>query len=271
MDPRPRLTILRRRHLLHFGQVLQPWQIGFIGKRAGVAQALDVSRVDALPVGRQLEVLGQPLVQPQRHVADDAVQQGVRQLVAQVLLDAVAPERVDLQVVGAADGPRLGDEEGAPLRQIRVARLHEALVTFAILEQVHLHGCVAGRKLQLLADLVAHSGQLLKERLVARHLEVREEHVRRNAERILRRRRGSGRGRVVPVGLGSVGGVHLERMATDQQRKDGGRQGDLGKTGLAAIEGVVCTLAHEHLDSPATRRSSRPAGGRAEHTPARPI
>jgi len=124
----------------------------------------------------------------------------VRQLVAQVLLDALAPKGVDEEILGAADGARLGHEERPALRQLGIARLHEALIAGVVLEKVDLNDRVARRQLQFLINLVAHSGQFLEQRLVVRHLEIGHEDIRRDAERKL----GRVGSRVVRLGLGFV-------------------------------------------------------------------
>ncbi len=95
--------------------MLQPGQVEV---QAGVLQVLDVSGIDAVPARRQLEELGQSFVEPERDILEDAVQNGVRQLVPQVLVDAVAvepraPVGVDQQVLVAAQPARLCQEESA--------------------------------------------------------------------------------------------------------------------------------------------------------------
>ena len=169
----------------------------------------------------------------------------------------VAPKRVNLQVVGAADGARLGHEERPPLRQVGVARLHEALITFAVLEQVNLHDRVAGRQLQFLVDLVAHPSQFLEQRLVARHLEVGQEHVRAprgtsTSTAAAGRRAGPsdwirfcpGRGFILSEWQPSI-----SARTTAVTRQD--------RRAAAAGEGVVCTRTHENLDSPAAKNGRR--------------
>jgi len=131
--------------------------------------------VRALPVGRQLEVLGQPLVEPERHVLEHAVQHGVREFVAQVFLDTVSPEGVDEQVLRPADAVRLGDEKGAAFRQVGILQVHEALVLVAVLEEVHLHEGFGAGQLQFLVNQVAQFGQLLKDGLVPFQVEIVKE------------------------------------------------------------------------------------------------
>ena len=55
--------------------------------------------VQILLLGGQLEILGQTLIQPKWNLANDAVKQGVRQLVPQILTNAVAPVGVDDQIL----------------------------------------------------------------------------------------------------------------------------------------------------------------------------
>src|SRR5207237_1117876 len=77
---------------------------------------------------RQFEVFSQSLIEPQRDILEHAVQQGMRQLVPQVVANALAPERVDKQVLAVAAAVWLRHKEGPAFRQLRIAGLHEALV-----------------------------------------------------------------------------------------------------------------------------------------------
>src|SRR5262249_15137933 len=154
--------------------------------------------------------------------------QGVRQLVTQVLLQAVAEEGVDVQVLGAAQAARLGDEEGPPRRQLGGAVAQEALVAGAVLEEGDLHHGAARREGQLAVDLVTQAGQLLQQRLdlgVLLQLEVGQEDVRRDtlrelaggARRALRGRRGFW----LVVRLAARQQVQAQRVAADQQQQAG--------------------------------------------------
>ena len=164
VDPGPRLAVLARRHLLHLLQFLQPGQVDAHRAGRAVPQVLHVFGIDGGLGRRDLEILGQTLVEPQGHVLEHAVEQRVRQLVAQVLFDpfAVAPEGVDHQLL-AADGPRLGDEEGPPLGQVRVLGRHEALVALLVLEQANLDQLRGRRQLERLVDPFAQLGQFLEQ------------------------------------------------------------------------------------------------------------
>src|SRR5207245_1133850 len=86
----------------------------------------------------------------------------------------------------AADA-RLGDEEGPSLRQVWVAQQHVPLVTLAILEQIDVHGGLDRGQLQFLVDLIAQAGQLGEQWHIALQLEVRQEDIGGNADRILAR------------------------------------------------------------------------------------
>ena len=86
------------------------------------------------------------------------MQQSVGQLMPQIFLDAIAPIGVDKEVLGAADGPGLSDEEGAALGQVRIAAAHEVLVLVPILEDVDLDDGISTGQLQFLVDLIAQAG-----------------------------------------------------------------------------------------------------------------
>ena len=117
--------------------------------------------------GGSSKILGQAFVEPERHVFENAVEQGMRQFVPQILPHLVAPEGVDEQLVAAADGPRLSDEKRPSLWQIGIANLHEAVVVIAIFEEVDLDDCVRLRQLQFLDDLVAQIAEFGEEVLSA--------------------------------------------------------------------------------------------------------
>src|SRR4051794_6451737 len=67
-------------------------------------------------------------------------------------------------------------------------RLHEALITLLILEEVDEDLALRGGQAQLLVDLLAQLGQLLEERQAALDLEVGQEDELPDAELILARR-----------------------------------------------------------------------------------
>src|SRR5258707_11651957 len=95
--------------------------------------------IQAFRFSGKLEEFGQALVEPERIVLQDAVQQRMGEFVAQVLADVVAPEGEDEQVIAAAHAARLRDKKRPPPRQLRVTALHELLVAIAILEQIYLN------------------------------------------------------------------------------------------------------------------------------------
>ena len=102
--------------------------------------------VDAVPAGRHLEVLRQALVEPERHVLEDAVQQGVRQLVAQVLADAVAPVGVDEQVLGRRRGGRgWATKNARRFGRSGYLSFMKLLVALAVLEEVDLDDACSSR------------------------------------------------------------------------------------------------------------------------------
>src|SRR5262245_36849911 len=74
VDPGPCLAILRPAHLLDFAKLFQMSKI----RIKVLTQLLDVLRVESVALGRQLVELGEPLVEPERHIFQDAVQERMR-------------------------------------------------------------------------------------------------------------------------------------------------------------------------------------------------
>src|SRR6516225_8256395 len=143
MNPGPGLPILRRGHLLDLHHLFQPRQVRLeTATRAHATNLIEVLIVDALPVGWDLKILGQPFVEPKRHIAEYAVQQSMGQLVPEILLNAVAPVSVDEQVFRAPDASRLSHEKSAALGKIRITSPHEVFVLVSILENINLDGRV---------------------------------------------------------------------------------------------------------------------------------
>ena len=80
-----------------------------------VGKVADVIKVEPVPVASgAFEILGQALIQPEGEVAHFLVEEGVRGLVAQVLVEPIVLVRVD-------DAPLpLRQEEGTTGRQLRI-------------------------------------------------------------------------------------------------------------------------------------------------------
>ena len=98
--------------------------------------------VEPVAVGRALEVFGQPLVEPERDVADRDVEQGVGRLVAEVLFEPVAEEGVDDPLVA------VGQEEGPAVREVGIVEGQEMLEGLAVVEDVDLDRVLAGVDLE---------------------------------------------------------------------------------------------------------------------------
>src|SRR6516164_4009083 len=103
---------------------------------------------------------------------------------AQILADALAPEGVNEQILGAA-GVRLGHEEGSPPGQVGVFGMDELFVAISVLEEVDLNERVGARQLQLLVHLFAQVGQLVEQGQVLVYLEIGKEEELRLPERAL--------------------------------------------------------------------------------------
>ena len=89
-------------------------------------------------VGGPLEIFGQPLVEPERDVADGDVEQGVGRLVADVLFEPVAEEGVDDPLVA------VGQEERPAMREVGVVEGQEVVERLAVVEDVDLDRVLAG-------------------------------------------------------------------------------------------------------------------------------
>src|SRR5437588_11959258 len=104
----------------------------------------------------------------------------------QVLMDAMAPIRVDQQFFGTAKAARLREEESAALRQVGMLGLHVTLVTLLVLEQVDEDLSVRRGQAQLLVDLLAHLCEFLEHGQIALDFEVGEKDELRYPELVLR-------------------------------------------------------------------------------------
>ncbi len=105
--------------------------------------------VEPLLAGRQLEVLGQPLIQPQRQLGHHAMQIGVRQLVPQIVGQAIAPLGIDDQLgIGL-------DEECPAVGKIRMAGAEELVEPLGTGEEVDLDRLGGLGQAQTLAQLAA--------------------------------------------------------------------------------------------------------------------
>src|SRR5262249_55630546 len=134
MNPGPGLAIFGGGHLLHLTELLQVSQVCLHGTAAVEQKLLEMTGVNSLGLGRELEVLSQSFIQPQRHVLEHAVQEGVSELMTQVSANPVSPEGVNEQVLAATHTMRLGYKESPPLGQLGIPPLHEALVAGPILK-----------------------------------------------------------------------------------------------------------------------------------------
>src|SRR5262245_33276975 len=161
VDPRPRLLVLRPPHLRHLAQSLQRREVRRDEPLANVGEVL---RVQPVLLRGELVVLGEPLVEPERHLLDHAVEQGMGELVAEVLAQVIAPEGEHEQLARAARGPWVGDKECSPPRQLRVAELHVPVVLLLVIKQIDLNDRVRCRELEVAEDLVAEFAQLLEQR-----------------------------------------------------------------------------------------------------------
>ena len=109
------------------------------------------------------------------------MKKGVGELVAQVLLDAVAPVGVNQQVLAAADAAAGPTKKARRFGKSGCFHLHEALVAVAVLEEENLHERTGRRQLQVFVNLLAEVGQLAKNRQVLLHFEIRQENELGNA------------------------------------------------------------------------------------------
>ena len=169
VHPRPRLAVIRPPHLFDFFQRLQPVQVG--SPRPPLHTHHQQLRVLVVDLPRNhpahLEVLRQPLVEPQRNVHQAGVQQPVRVLVPQVFPNLVAPPRVDRQIP-----PRRLDEIRPPRRKIGEPRLQVLRVVEFVREQVDHHRPLTQRQPQRVRHLQPQTLQIDNHRVPLLDLEV---------------------------------------------------------------------------------------------------
>ena len=134
MHPGPGLFVVDPLHVGNVLELFQPFQVRLpaVGNRRG--QPVGVLGIDPSGLGtHHLEILGQSLVQPQRDSLQRRMENPVSELMAEIFLDPVTPERVDGQSPGGAHKIR------SPAGQLRIRRCQEGLVFAAAGEHVHDH------------------------------------------------------------------------------------------------------------------------------------
>ena len=90
-----------------------------------------------------LEVLGEPLVEPERQIAVSAAKQGVGRLVSQVFRELRARVSVDDSLAS------LCQEEGSPLRQLGIVELQKVDERVSIVEHVDFDRIVVGLRVKI--------------------------------------------------------------------------------------------------------------------------
>ena len=122
---------------------------------------------------RQLEETGQPLIEPERNILQDAPENRMRQFMPQIGDDVIALPGEDFQLVVAADA-RLDEEVRAARRQVAILPLGMQILLVADLrvEEEHLHHGGARREFQLAEDLLRQGVELREKRIGLREFEI---------------------------------------------------------------------------------------------------
>ena len=112
------------------------------------------------------------------------------ELVAQVLVQAVAPVGVNHEVFGAAEPARLSDEVGTASGEFRMLGLHELFVAFLVFEEIDENFRARRGQMEIAIDLLAQVGQILEHEMIAAHFDVGQEDELRDAQGVFARRSG---------------------------------------------------------------------------------
>ena len=127
-------------------------------------------RMDSLAAARHFEVLGDPLVEPQRHGGNDGVDVAVCRLVAEILGDPVLPRREYRE-------RRVGfDEERPPHREVGKVTGGEAVVAAGVGEEIEMDRLVGDRQTEILRDLRPHRLEITDETMLLGEAEVGVDH-----------------------------------------------------------------------------------------------
>jgi len=119
---------------------------------------------------RHLEILGDSLVEPQRHTGDHRMQIAVGRLVAEVLRDPVLPVGVDCQL-----GVGLHEERPAGGKS-REAGCREGGVAILAVEEIEVHQFIGDRQSQSAADVDPQLLELTQQPVAARERKIGVDH-----------------------------------------------------------------------------------------------
>ena len=155
VDPAPGLGIVVLRHRpgrlqpLHASDV---WPPGSFDQPA--CQMGDMVRMEPLIGPRPLEILGDALIEPERHRRHDGMDVAVGRFVTEILGHAILPGSEDRE-------RRIGlDEEGSPWRQAREPLGDKGLIAGRILKKIEVDRLIRNRETELLANLGPHGFKL---------------------------------------------------------------------------------------------------------------